>query len=113
MYQQQFTQEEMKRYYRLEWFTSNGKPFLLNNPHLDKPINMKVYDVTLAHGTINVNGWEMKLNHVSSNYSYRLLKTRIDVSMWFMDGKTIFSPTLIGYGHEICEHVIKYGKRTN
>lgn len=110
MYQQQFTQEEMKRY-RLEWFTSNGKPFLLNNPHLHKPINMKVYDVTLTNDTINVNGWQMKLNHVSSDYTYRLLKTRIDVSMWFMDGKTIFSQTLIGYGHEICEHVIKYGKR--
>ena len=112
MCQQQFTQEEMKRY-RLEWFTSNGKPFLLNNPHLDKPINMKVYDVTLAHGTINVNGWEMKLNHVSSDLVYRLFKTRIDVSDWFGDGKYIFSPTLIDYGHEICEHVIKYGKRTN
>ena len=46
----------MKRY-RLEWFTSNGKPFLLNNPHLDKPNNMKVYDVTLTNDTINVNGW--------------------------------------------------------
>ena len=110
MCQQQFTQEEMKRY-RLEWFTSNGKPFLLNNPHLDKPINIKVYNVTLTNDTINVNGWQMKLNHVSSDYTYRLLKTRIDVSMWFMDGETIFSQTLIGYGHEICEHVIKYGKR--
>ena len=109
MYQQQFTQEEMKRY-RLEWFTSNGKPFLLNNPHLDKPINMKVYDITLAHGTINVNGWEMKLNHTNIGYSYRLLKTRIDVSDWFFV-ISYFSQTLIGYGHEICEHVIKYGKR--
>ena len=110
MYQQQFTQEEMKRY-RLEWFTSNGKPCLLNNPRLDKPINMKVYDVTLTDNTINVNGWKMKLNHVSSDLVYRLLKTRIDVSDWFMNGRNIFSPTLIGYGYEICEHVIKYGKR--
>ena len=100
----------MKRY-RLEWFTSNGKPFLLNNPRLDKPIDMKVYDVTLTNDTINVNGWRMKLNHVSSGLVYRLLKTRIDVSDWFMDGENIFSPTLIGYGYEICEHVIKYGKR--
>lgn len=111
MYQQQFTQEEMKRY-RLEWFTSNGIPFLFNNPHLHKPINMKVYDVTLTNDTINVNGWEMKLNHTNIDYSYRLLKTRIDVSDWFFV-ISYFSPTLIGYGHEICEHVIKYGKRTN
>ena len=110
MYQYQFTQEEMKRY-RLEWFTSNGEPCLLNNPRWDKPINMKVYDVTLTDDTINVNGWRMKLNHVSSHLVYRLLKTRIDVSDWFMDGRNIFSPTLIGYGYEICEHVIKYGKR--
>ena len=110
MYQYQFTQEEMKRY-RLEWFTSNGEPCLLNNPRLDKPINMKVYDVTLTDNTINVNGWRMKLNHVSSDLVYRLLKTRIDVSDWFVDGRNIFSPTLIGYGYEICEHVIKYGKR--
>lgn len=112
MCQQQFTQEEMKRY-RLEWFTCyGGKQFLLNNPRFDKPINMKVYDVSLTNDTINVNGWQMKLNHVSSSdYTYRLLKTRIDVSMWFMDGETIFSQTLIGYGREICEHVIKYGKR--
>ena len=110
MYQYQFTQEEMKRY-RLEWFTSNGEPCLLNNPRWDKPINMKVYDVTLTDNTINVNGWRMKLNHVSSDLVYRLLKTRIDVSDWFMDGRNIFSPTLIGYGYEICEHVIKYGKR--
>ena len=110
MYQYQFTQEEMKRY-RLEWFTSNGEPCLLNNPRLDKPINMKVYDVTLTDDTINVNGWRMKLNHVSSDLVYRLLKTRIDVSDWFMNGRNIFSPTLIGYGYEICEHVIKYGKR--
>ena len=100
----------MKRY-RLEWFTSNGEPCLLNNPRLDKPINMKVYDVTLTNDTINVNGWRMKLNHVSSDLVYRLLKTRRDVSDWFMDGRNIFSPTLIGYGYEICEHVIKYGKR--
>ena len=110
MYQYQFTQEEMKRY-RLEWFTSNGEPCLLNNPRWDKPINMKVYDVTLTNDTINVNGWRMKLNHVSSHIVYRLLKTRIDVSDWFMNGRNIFSPTLIGYGYEICEHVIKYGKR--
>ena len=110
MYQYQFTQEEMKRY-RLEWFTSNGEPCLLNNPRWDKPINMKVYDVTLTNDTINVNGWRMKLNHVSSDLVYRLLKTRIDVSDWFMNGRNIFSPTLIGYGYEICEHVIKYGKR--
>ena len=110
MYQYQFTQEEMKRY-RLEWFTSNGEPCLLNNPRWDKPINMKVYDVTLTNDTINVNGWRMKLNHVSSHLVYRLLKTRIDVSDWFMNGRNIFSPTLIGYGYEICEHVIKYGKR--
>ena len=110
MYQYQFTQEEMKRY-RLEWFTSNGEPCLLNNPRWDKPINMKVYDVTLTDDTINVNGWRMKLNHVSSHLVYRLLKTRIDVSDWFVDGRNIFSPTLIGYGYEICEHVIKYGKR--
>ena len=100
----------MKRY-RLEWFTSNGEPCLLNNPRLDKPINMKVYDVTLTNDTINVNGWRMKLKHVSSDLVYRLLKTRIDVSDWFMNGRNIFSPTLIGYGYEICEHVIKYGKR--
>lgn len=110
MYQYQFTQEEMKRY-RLEWFTSNGEPCLLNNPRWDKPVNMKVYDVTLTHDTINVNGWRMKLNHVSSDLVYRLLKTRIDVSDWFMNGRNIFSPTLIGYGYVICEHVIKYGKR--
>ena len=110
MCQQQFTQEEMKRY-RLEWFTSNGEPCLLNNPRWDKPINMKVYDATLTNDTINVNGWRMKLNHVSNHLVYRLLKTRIDVSDWFMDGRNIFSPTLIGYGYEICEHVIKYGKR--
>ena len=110
MYQYQFTQEEMKRY-RLEWYTSNGEPCLLNNPRWDKPINMKVYDVTLTNDTINVNGWRMKLNHVSSDLVYRLLKTRIDVSDWFMNGRNIFSPTLIGYGYEICEHVIKYGKR--
>ena len=97
--------------YRLEWFTNNGRVFFLNNPPLDKPFNMKVYDVTLTNKTINVNGWEMKLNHTNIGYSYRLLKTRIDVSMWFMDGRTIFSQTLIGYGREICEHVIKYGKR--
>ena len=84
---------------------------MLNNPRWDKPINMKVYDVTLTDDTINVNGWRMKLNHVSSHLVYRLLKTRIDVSDWFMDGRNIFSPTLIGYGYEICEHVIKYGKR--
>lgn len=110
MYRYQFTQEEMKRY-RLEWFTSNGEPCLLNNPRWDKPINMKVYDVTLTDNTINVNGWRMKLNHVSSHLVYRLLKTRIDVSQWWLDGRNIFSPTLIGYGYEICEHVIKYGKR--
>ena len=84
---------------------------MLNNPRWDKPINMKVYDVTLTDDTINVNGWRMKLNHVSSHLVYRLLKTRIDVSDWFVDGRNIFSPTLIGYGYEICEHVIKYGKR--
>ena len=84
---------------------------MLNNPRWDKPINMKVYDVTLTNDTINVNGWKMKLNHVSSHLVYRLLKTRIDVSDWFMNGRNIFSPTLIGYGYEICEHVIKYGKR--
>ena len=100
----------MKRY-RLEWITSGGVPSYLNLHYLQKPINMKVYDVTLTKDTINVNGWKMKLNHTNIGYSYRLLKTRIDVSMWFMDGKTIFSQTLIGYGHEICEHVIKYGKR--
>ena len=100
----------MKKY-RLEWITSGGVLSYLNLHYLQKPINMKVYDVTLTNDTINVNGWQMKLNHVSSDYTYRLLKTRIDVSMWFMDGKTIFSQTLIGYGHEICEHVIKYGKR--
>ena len=100
----------MKRY-RLEWFTSNGEPCLLNNPRWDKPVNMKVYDVTLTNDTIDINGWRMKLNHVSSHLVYRLLKTRIDVSDWFMDGRNIFSPTLIGYGYEICEHVIKYGKR--
>ena len=110
MYQQQFTQEEMKRY-RLEWFTSNGKPFFFFFLNLDKHMNLLLYVVTLALGTLNFNGWEMKLNHTNIGYSYRLLKTRIDVSMWFMDGKTIFSPTLIGFGHEICEHVIKYGKR--
>lgn len=110
MYRYQFTQDKMKRY-RLEWFTSNGEPCLLNNPRLDKPVNMKVYDVTLTDNTINVNGWKMELNHVSSDLVYRLLKTRIDVSDWFMDGRNIFSPTLIGYGYEICEHVIKYGKR--
>ena len=97
--------------YRLEWFTSNGRPFFLNNPRLDKPFNMKVYDVTLTRNTINVNGWEMQLNHVRNNYiTYRLLKTRIDVSDWFFV-ISYFSQTLIGYGHEICEHVIKYGKR--
>ena len=84
---------------------------MLNNPRWDKPINMKVYDVTLTNDTINVNGWRMKLNHVSSHIVYRLLKTRIDVSQWWLDGRNIFSSTLIGYGYEICEHVIKYGKR--
>ena len=96
--------------YRLEWFTSNGRPFLLNNPRLDKPINMKVYDVTLTNDTINVNGWKMKLNHVSKGYAYRLYKTRIDVTDWFF-AVNYFHRTFICYAQEICEHVIKYGKR--
>ena len=98
--------------FRLEWFTNNGRPFFLNNPRLDKPFDMKVYDVTLTNDTINVNGWEMQLNHVRNNYiTYRLLKTRIDVSDWFWNGSVIFSTTLICYAQEICEHVIKYGTR--
>ena len=73
---------------------------------------MKVYDVTLTSNTINVNGWEMQLNHVRNNYiTYRLLKTRIDVSDWFWNGGVIFSTTFIVYAQDICEHVIKYGTR--
>ena len=96
--------------YRLEWFTSNGRPFLLNNPRLDKPFNMKVYDVTLTNDTINVNGWKMKLNKTYANFAYRLLKTRIDVTNWFFV-VDYFHQSFIGYAHEICEHVIKYGTR--
>ena len=96
--------------YRLEWVTSKRRPFLLNNPRLDKPINMKVYDVTLTNDTINVNGWKMKLNHVSKGYAYRLYKTRIDVTDWFF-AVNYFHRTFICYAQEICEHVIKYGKR--
>lgn len=100
--------------YRLEWFTNNGRPSFLNLHYFDRPINMKVYDVTLTHDTINVNGWEMKLNHVHSDYSYRLLKTRIDVSMWFfaIDYFSLTSSvTFANETHIICEHVIKYGTR--
>ena len=96
--------------YRLEWFTSNGRPFLLNNPRLDKPFNMKVYDVTLTNDTINVNGWKMKLNKTYAHFAYRLLKTRIDVTNWFFV-VDYFHQSFIGYAHEICEHVIKYGTR--
>ena len=96
--------------YRLEWFTSNGRPFLLNNPRLDKPFNMKVYDVTLTNDTINVNGWKMKLTKTYGNFAYRLLKTRIDVTNWFFV-VDYFHQSFIGYAHEICEHVIKYGTR--
>ena len=96
--------------YRLEWFTNNGRPFFLNNPRLDKPFNMKVYDVTLTNDTINVNGWKMKLNKTYGDFAYRLFKTRIDVTMWFF-GINHFSTTFVHEGHMICEHVIKYGKR--
>ena len=96
--------------YRLEWFTNNGRPFFLNNPRLDKPFDMKVYDVTLTNDTINVNGWKMKLNHVSKGYAYRLYKTRINVTNWFF-AINYFDQTFIVLAHDICEHVIKYGKR--
>ena len=96
--------------YRLEWFTNNGRPFFLNNPRLDKPFNMKVYDVTLTNDTINVNGWKMKLYHVSKGYAYHLYKTRINVTNWFFT-INYFHQTFIAFAHDICEHVIKYGKR--
>ena len=96
--------------YRLEWFTSNGRPFFLNNPRLDKPFNMKVYDVTLTNDAINVNGWKMRLNHVSKGYAYRLYKTRINVTNWFF-AINYFDQTFIVFAQDICEHVIKYGKR--
>lgn len=96
--------------YRLEWFTSNGRPFFLNNPRLNMPFNMKVYDVTLTNDTINVNGWKMKLNHVSKGYPYRLYKSRMDVTNWFF-AINYFHQSLIDYAQDICEHVIKYGTR--
>ena len=71
---------------------------------------MKVYDVTLTNDTINVNGWKMKLNKTYGNFAYRLLKTRIDVTNWFFV-VDYFHQSFIGYAHEICEHVIKYGTR--
>ena len=96
--------------YRLEWFTSNGKPTFLNHHYFYRPINMKVYDVTLTNDTINVNGWKMKLTKTYGNFAYRLLKTRIDVTNWFFV-VDYFHQSFIVYAQDICEHVIKYGTR--